>query len=453
MKGSFLDASAGLAEARWALRSPKGRKMLRRELEALLSDGSSLGRCRLRRAKLKPGRKLSAYFDVSLLDRAGISLGSRPVAVTWEPEGAPAATDRPVDMQAEAIRRGIAAPFGTLHAEVPARGMSILVWPLDTSFPQLVRLGDPRYVAAISGSTHRPPGVRTVRYRPGQRHVLRFDFPRSDRNAIGPLFAKLYRDENDRRRALSASAWGAEQLEQVPQPVAAAAPLMDLPDDGTLVWEGLSGRSLSRVNDRSSASVADPMRLAGVLLRALHRPPQGFVGELPTSDVDEELRLTARACEHITRLVPDVGYRVSALLERARQGFASLPPAEPTFLHGDFKLDHLWATEDRLTVIDFDAACVGDPAFDLGKLLADLRWWRLQGGPAASRPAREAFLDGYGTASVPTRVRRAAIWEAVLLVKMAARRTPVVDTAWEARVARLVSLAEELLGRTTRLIA
>jgi hypothetical protein len=453
MNGSLLDASAGLAEARWALRSPKARKMLRWELGALLSDGSSVGRCRLRRAKLKPGRKLSAYFDVSLLDRAGTSLGSRAVAVAWEPVGRPAATDRPTAMQAEATRRGIAAPFGTLHAEVPASGMSILVWPLDTVFPQLVRSGDPRHVAAISGSTHQPPAVRTVRYRPGQRHVLRFDFPRSDRNAIGTLFAKLYRDENDRRRALSVGAWGAERLEELPQPVAAAAPLMDLPEDGTLVWEGLAGRPLSRLYGRSPRSVADHMRLAGALLRALHRSPKGFVIDLPTSDVETELRLTARACEHITRLVPDVGNRVSALLERAREGFGGLPPAEPTFLHGDFKLDHLWATEDRLTVIDFDAACVGDPAFDLGKLLADLRWWRLEGGAAVGRPAQEAFLDGYGAASVPTRVRRAAIWEAVLLVKMAARRTPVVDTAWETRVVRLVSIAQELLGRTARLIA
>ena len=180
------------------------------------------------------------------------------------------------------------------------------------------------------------------------------------------------------------------------------------------------------------------MAEAGALLRALHRP----VGaELPPRPFDDEARATRRACEHVAALLPAVGARVASLLERAEDLYSRLPAEAPTFVHGDVKLDHLWSTPAGIVPIDFDAAGTGDPALDVGKLLADLRWrgW----------PLEEAALQGYGDAP-SARLRRARVWEVLWLVKLAARRTSIVDARWDVRVAGLVTEAEGLLDAVTR---
>jgi aminoglycoside phosphotransferase (APT) family kinase protein len=45
---------------------------------------------------------------------------------------------------------------------------------------------------------------------------------------------------------------------------------------------------------------------------------------------------------------------------------------ETTFLHGDFKGTQVLIDAGRLAVIDLDSACVGDPAVDVGNMMADL---------------------------------------------------------------------------------
>src|SRR3989442_15662650 len=74
-----------------------------------------------------------------------------------------------------------------LTAELPEWGMHVKVSPLDAQFPQLVRLLDPRHVRDMLAAAYpasgvaldqpRPDGyaVTSIRYRPGNRHVLRYD--------------------------------------------------------------------------------------------------------------------------------------------------------------------------------------------------------------------------------------------------------------------------------------
>src|SRR5919109_549774 len=96
----------------------------------------------------------------ALSGRAGIAgvqwalLGeeSRAVVVNWTPGGgnrasvAEAATHA---MERDAVERGLAAPFRSLHVGDPDWGMDISVSPLDPGFPQLVELSDPEAVRAL----------------------------------------------------------------------------------------------------------------------------------------------------------------------------------------------------------------------------------------------------------------------------------------------------------------
>jgi aminoglycoside phosphotransferase (APT) family kinase protein len=94
-----------------------------------------------------------------------------------------------------------------------------------------------------------------------------------------------------------------------------------------------------------------------------------------------------------------------------------------------------------VTLIDFDKCAVGDPALDLAKLLADLRWWLID-RPADLEGAQQQLLAGYG-ASGP-RIARARALESLLLVKLIARRVPMHRSRWAERTLALVAEAGRL---------
>ncbi len=147
-----LSGRAKLEGIQWLLLAPAPRRALRDQLEGLLAAPAMLGSCRLRRARFKPGRKLTAYYDALVRPEGTVRACARPVAVTWESDGP--ASRRPemadlAEIQAEALRQGVAAPFRQLATELPEWRMRIQVSPLDARFPQLVRLSDPRYVRGV----------------------------------------------------------------------------------------------------------------------------------------------------------------------------------------------------------------------------------------------------------------------------------------------------------------
>src|SRR2546428_11594973 len=186
----MLRGRAELEAIQWVLLSAAPRTVLTDQLKALLSAPNMLGPCHLRRARFKPGRKLTAHYDVLVHVEGAEGYGARPIAVTWRLDGDAdrhQAGDDLAEMQAEALRQGVAAPFRQLTAELPEWSMHIQVSPLDTQFPQLVRLSDPRYVRARLATVYaasdlapdqpRPAGdaVTPIRYRPRQRHAPRYD--------------------------------------------------------------------------------------------------------------------------------------------------------------------------------------------------------------------------------------------------------------------------------------
>jgi aminoglycoside phosphotransferase (APT) family kinase protein len=153
----------------------------------------------------------------------------------------------------------------------------------------------------------------------------------------------------------------------------------------------------------------------------------------------------ARASEHVQVLLAGAAPRIAATLERARELNERLPQVRPTLVHGDFKLDHLWFGPDGLTLIDLDKCCLADPALDIGKLLADLHWSDLARGRKGPFDGQEDFLRGYGATPDSPLVRRARLYEAILLVKIAARRVPLFDRRWQPLTERLLDHAEGIL--------
>jgi hypothetical protein len=451
-----LSGRAKLEGLQWLLLSAGPRRVLRDQLKSLLSDRSVLGPCRLRRAKFKPGHKLTAYYDALVRVAGSAAYGTRPVAVTWGADNGAARRQGELDvaeMQAEARRHGVAAPFWRLAGDLVPWSMHISVSPLDTRFLHLVRLTDPRHVRAMlaaacpmsgSASARSRPVAYTVswiRYRPGQRHVLRYD--RLD-GSRGTVFAKPHTGV-DGERVFHVATQTAEWLAQHAEGVTAVRPFAYAAEHKVLLYPGLSGTPLIETLRRRGRGLAGWLERAGTALRALHLLPPSVAGPLPTHDFAAEVRQTTRATAHIPVLLPSAGAAICALLDRARELHDRLPQEPPTFTHGDFKSEHVWSGPGGLTLLDFDSCHCGDPALDIGKFLAHLQLWHLLNDQAGLGPAQERFLAGYA-AGIPERLARARLYEAVELVKITGRRVPLFDPEWVSRTERLIGCAHAVMN-------
>ena len=242
---------------------------------------------------------------------------------------------------------------------------------------------DPLRIPELGAATPMDPAgsrgcwsVTAVRYRPGQRHVLRWEQDGTHRQA---RFAKL-----DRRDA-SAQAFRvanrvADWLEGTGEPIAGARPLAHLPEIDVLLDPIGAGSAAHRRPGRAGGGpLAARLVRAGMILRARHGPPAELAEGLPARGFEDAAEEVHKAAGHLRFLLPATGDSLEALLEWARKLHAGLPGEAHVFTHADSKADHLLATPDRLTVIDFDTCSLADPALDLGKLLADLRFWSSRG--------------------------------------------------------------------------
>jgi hypothetical protein len=451
-----LSGRAGIAGVQWALLEGGARDAVADRLGTLLAPGAEAIAWDLHRAKFKPERKLNAHFNVTVGWRGGRQ--KRAVVVNWVPIAADGRSR--VDpgmraMESEAVQRGLAAPFEALYTSDPDWGMEIFVSPLDPGFPQLVELSDPGAVGALLASAGAQPedvapayDVSAIRYRPGERHVLRYDPEPSAPAGVETVFAKMSRGHDvggEYRVATAASDW----VEALGVGAHAARPLSFVEEKHVLLYPKVPGEPLSQLLVHRAPGSEEHVRRTGAVLRALHDSAPAAELQLQPHDFHRELGAIARAAEHVDRLLPEAARVLHDVLRRAESVYTKLRPEPPTFVHGDFKADHLLVAGDELTVLDFGTCGAGDPALDLGKLSADLHWWYSLAGAPDVAGARAAFLSGYGDAP-EDRLLRARVYESLILMKSTVRRVPLFESIWADRTGGLIERADELMASAER---
>jgi aminoglycoside phosphotransferase (APT) family kinase protein len=394
-----------------------------------LADGAEVVVPAPLRVKLKPGRSLTVWYDLVVR-----GAGCRHVVVTWTAAGAAAPGPPPPALEAEACARGVLAPFRGAFAASPDGRTTVRVAPVDPAFPQLVRLHDPTHLRGLLPDPGVPQGgdlvIGTVRFRPGQRHVLRMSG-----GPAGPAwYAKVYRDETG-QHAVAATRWAAKALASAGLSAVVTGRAAYVAEDRMALWPQVAGRPLSALVRDGGPAAVRAVTLAGAALRAMHESaPRTDL--LPRPDAVAQADRTVRAAQVVDALLPSVGYRVRELARRAVADLAALPQEPATPIHGDYKCDNIIVTDIGLHLLDFDRAGRGDPAADLGTFCADLRWWAV-GDPGAAGALHTAFLTAYGPRA-GGRPARAQVYDALLQLRHAARRAPLQDVGWEQRVSRAV---------------
>jgi Ser/Thr protein kinase RdoA (MazF antagonist) len=324
--------------------------------------------------------------------------------------------------------------------------MSMSVSPVDDAFPQLVRLHDRGYLVDLLAAAGATAGdvaakdvtVDTVRYRPRQRHVLRVSVGPS-----GPAwFVKVYGDDTG-RHAVDAAERAATALAAGGDDAFSSGGGVYVASDRVALWPEVTGTSLADVLIMLGPAATDAVRAAGCALRLVHDAPLGE-GLPVRPDAVAQAGETIRTAEVLDVLEPAVGSQLRHAVGRVLDVLSRLPVEPPTMTHGDFKCDNLLVNGTRVHLLDFDRCGHGDPAADIGKFLADLRWWTDRGEHPVAR-LHEAFLHGYGSTD-PARFARARAYDALLQLRLAARRVPVQDPDSGRRVARAVGIAAATLA-------
>jgi hypothetical protein len=368
-------------------------------------------------------------------------------------------------------------------------GPTVRQFPDDPQLPHLDAVMAPsghRLLADALESTARrvhdvPPDwarldvtAEPVRYKPGDRCVIRYRIGFGDPEAaegVGTvartctLVAKLYQEVHEaqaaddlltRLRAQAAVAWTARPLGVVP-----GLPLALTEDLGS---------SRDPVPTHSGLHVVHPghedaFEVIGRAARAL--------AELHTSGVDtadlsrrtgaDEAGKAAKRASLLEQYVPELAPEVRRVTGALCATLAGLPADTVRPGHGSYKSSQLLVRDGAVFLVDFDQFCLADPALDVGYFLAYLRpaglWYHRAGRRAWFEAAAEAFLTAYlhrlaergeSAATCAGIAGRAPVFEAALLLKIAARRANRLHSPRPGEVAAVLDDVSRSLGLAER---
>jgi aminoglycoside phosphotransferase (APT) family kinase protein len=211
-----------------------------------------------------------------------------------------------------------------------------------------------------------------------------------------------------------------------------------------------------------SPAAVEVVRAAARALAELHTSGLDTGGLNRRTGTVEAGRAAKRASlleQYVPELTPQVR-RVTGALCAALEGLPTdtLRPA-----HGSYKSSQLMVRDGAVFLVDFDQFCLADPALDVGYFLAYLRpaglWYHRAGRRAWFDAAAEAFLTAYlsrlaergETAGTCAGIAgRAHVFEAALLLKIAARRVNRLHSPRSGEVAAVLDEVSRTLGLAER---
>jgi hypothetical protein len=419
----------------------------------LARQGTDRARPPLRYLRRKPGRGLVAVFGPGDLgDIYTVTVDERSLLE---------------------VPTGDAAPSGP----------TVRQFPDDPHLPHLDTVMAPsghRLLAALESAARRvhdvPPGwhlldvgAEPIRYKPGDRCVIRYRMGFGDPMAAGAagtvtrtctLVAKLYQEAHEaqaaddlltRLRALGV-AWTARPLGVVP-----GLPLALTEDLGSS-RDPVPAHSGLHVVHPGSEDASEVVRRAARALAELHTSGLD-TGELSRRTGADEAAKAAKRAKLLEQYVPELAPEVGRVTDALCATLAGLPADTLRPGHGSYKPSQLLVRDGAVFLVDFDQFCLADPALDVGYFLAYLRpaglWYHRAGQRAWFEAAAHAFLTTYlhrlaergeSAATCAGIAGRAPVFEAALLLKIAARRANRLHSPRAGEVAAVLDEVSRSLG-------
>ena len=190
---------------------------------------------------------------------------------------------------------------------------------------------------------------------------------------------------------------------------------------------GVPGTDLDPVRDGTA------LERIGLALRELHalRAPLGAVKLL----ADHLRELVRPAPEVLAEAVPAKSALIHQTVAEILGAQAAWPNVPAVLLHRDFHLRQLFDDGACVSVIDWDLAALGDPAFDVAYFTAYLKT-HFDG--VAALQGIEAFMKGYAPDDALR--LRVPVYERFNHLRRACRRFRIRDQGWERELGRMLDL-------------
>lgn len=290
------------------------------------------------------------------------------------------------------------------------------------------------------GSSGAPPPLpQLIRYVPRQRALFLCSPSPGDG---GRLYIKFYRPGEDligagNLKALSAAAERAALGFRVPRLVAHAVELR------AVVMDEVPGIQLT---DFLSDPRPDMFAAVGRALARLH-----MCDVTPALSWTPELEMSAlrKAMVDVVKAQPDLDPILGHLLERIDRERRRLSFGDRRPIHGNLFADQILVDGDQVGIVDWDDLPLGDPLFDVGRLIAHLIFVSRQCGLVRAPLAGcvRLMLESYARESgKPLAVDRLS-WQVCVALLMRAKISALrtLPPSWRDELAATVEEAATLL--------
>ncbi|MFZ3583780.1 phosphotransferase [Loktanella sp. DJP18] len=292
--------------------------------------------------------------------------------------------------------------------------------------------------AAFGGVGRAKLTATLLRHKPGRRALIRYSADSPPRVRLGKLRAK----GPDRRTPALHNALRAAGLDgRAPHHVGVPQAFGGL--DAPPVWlqAQVDGPTMTEaLLDGAGPGVA---QRAGAALALLHVTP---VATDRTWTMTDEMAVLDKGLRVAVQDVPAEAATIARISAAAHRVAAALPSGSVTGIHRDFYPDQILLGDPVTWVLDLDLYASGDPAVDLGNMLAHLTelGLRTEKDPDRFAAHKRAFVTGYGGAD---RAGGAARVEALHWISLA--RHIQISRRFDDRqhtTAPLIALCEQALA-------
>jgi aminoglycoside phosphotransferase (APT) family kinase protein len=181
---------------------------------------------------------------------------------------------------------------------------------------------------------------------------------------------------------------------------------------------------------------AKALSSAARALAELHTSRRLPLPGTPVRAASDEALKAAKRGGVVAGHVPELATSALTVSAEVSSALAGLGQVVSRPSHGSYKPSQLLYRDGHVFIVDFDQFALADPALDVGYFLAYLRppglWYRRSGTRDWFSSAAGTFLDTYAAYAaehgmspdeVEALLRRCHVYEAALLLKIAARRS------------------------------
>ena len=282
----------------------------------------------------------------------------------------------------------VSAPFGAAaDAELPT--VALALDPAEVA--QEFKCGLPR-LAGEDGQVV-VKAIRVIRHKPGKRCVIEYDVrverpgvKREKTMLFGKIRARRFGTEGFR---LQEAFWNAGFRKLCSDNIAVPEPIGVLPKFRMWLQRKVRGTTAGTL-----LAGSDGVVLARRIAEAIHKVHRAGVPTEKAHTMADELRILHECLPRVGGVRPDLARRIDGLLADCDRLGASIPVPKACGIHRDFYPAQVIVDGARVSLIDFDLYCTGDPALDVGNFLGHVTEESLRTlGDAAALRDREIAME------------------------------------------------------------